>query len=85
MYVPIQLARVSGTPYHIQPLGFPGVTAVIHAATKYLGGHSDLTAGTVSSNDRGMLSQMATAQKLFGAPLPGFDSFLLVSVAEIHN
>jgi cystathionine beta-lyase/cystathionine gamma-synthase len=66
-----------GTPYHIRPLGYPGVTAVIHAATKYLGGHSDLTAGTVSSNEHGMLSKLATAQKLFGAPLPAFDSFLL--------
>ena len=66
------------TPYHINPLAYAGVDAVIHAATKYMGGHSDLTAGTVSSNDLGFLQQLGKAAKLFGGPLPAFDSYLLL-------
>ena len=39
------------TPFNQRPLAF-GIDAVIHSATKYLGGHSDLTAGVVvGSND----------------------------------
>lgn len=35
-----------GTPYNIQPLS-AGVDYVLHSATKYLGGHNDLLAGTL--------------------------------------
>ena len=55
------------TPYHITPLELEGVDAVIHAATKYMGGHSDLTAGTVSSHDIAFMQQLGKAAKLFGA------------------
>ena len=65
------------TPYHVNPLAYDGVDAVIHAATKYMGGHSDLTAGTVSSNDAAFMQQLGKAAKLFGGPLPAFDSYLL--------
>ena len=34
------------TPYHQQPLGIEGVDVVLHSATKFLGGHSGLLAGT---------------------------------------
>lgn len=50
---------------------------MIHAATKYLGGHSDLLAGSVSSNDLALLTRLGKAQKLLGAPLSAFDSFLV--------
>ena len=66
------------TPYHVRPLQqFPGVDAVIHAGTKYFGGHSDITAGTVSSNDSSLLQALGKASKLFGGPLAPFDAFLL--------
>ena len=66
------------TPYHVRPLQqFPGVDAVIHAGTKYFGGHSDILAGTVSSNDAGLLQALGKASKLFGGPLAPFDAFLL--------
>ena len=59
------------TPYHVQPLRqFPGVDVVIHAATKYMGGHSDLLAGTVSSDDEDLLQRVAKGAKLFGGVLP---------------
>jgi cystathionine beta-lyase len=39
------------TPLYFQPLRH-GVDVVVHAATKYIGGHSDLLLGTLSSNER---------------------------------
>jgi cystathionine gamma-synthase len=35
-----------GTPYNIRPLS-AGIDYVLHSATKYLGGHNDLLAGTL--------------------------------------
>ncbi len=37
-----------GTPYNIRPLA-AGIDYVLHSATKYLGGHNDLLAGTLIS------------------------------------
>ena len=65
------------TPYHCNPLSFAGVDAVVHSATKYMGGHSDLTAGTVSANDPQLLQNLGKASRLFGGPLAAMDSFLL--------
>jgi cystathionine beta-lyase len=39
------------TPLYFQPLAH-GVDISVHAATKYIGGHSDLLMGTVTSNER---------------------------------
>lgn len=39
------------TPLYFQPLKH-GVDISVHAATKYIGGHSDLLMGTVTSNER---------------------------------
>ena len=39
------------TPLYFQPLRH-GVDVVVHAATKYIGGHSDLLIGTVTCNER---------------------------------
>ncbi len=39
------------TPYNQRPLAL-GVDAVVHSATKYLGGHGDLTAGVVIGSDQ---------------------------------
>ncbi|HET6881917.1 MAG TPA: aminotransferase class I/II-fold pyridoxal phosphate-dependent enzyme [Pirellulales bacterium] len=38
-----------GTPYNVRPLP-AGVDYVLHSATKYLGGHNDLLAGTIVSS-----------------------------------
>ena len=65
------------TPYHVNYLTYNGVDVVIHSATKYLGGHSDLTAGTVSSKKKDFLTRLGKSAKLFGGPLPAMDSFLL--------
>src|ERR1700694_201481 len=44
--VPILVDSNFTTPYLIKPLS-QGATAVIHSATKYLGGHGDVTGGAV--------------------------------------
>ncbi len=54
-----------------------GVSVIINAATKYLGGHSDLLAGCVSSNDAAFLNRLGQTLKLYGANLSAFDAFLL--------
>ena len=47
-----------------------GVGAVIHSATKYLGGHSDLVAGVVSGSQE-LIGQVQNMMKLYGpAPDP---------------
>ena len=53
------------TPYNQRPLEL-GVDAVIHSATKYLGGHSDLTAGVLVGNKKIVETARHEAGKLFG-------------------
>jgi cystathionine beta-lyase/cystathionine gamma-synthase len=53
------------TPYNQRPLEL-GVDAVIHSATKYLGGHSDLTAGVLAGRGNIVETARQEAGKLFG-------------------
>lgn len=65
------------TPFHQRCLETPGVDVAIHSATKYIGGHSDILAGAVTSRNPEYLHEVAKAQKLFGAVLAPLESFLL--------
>merc|ERR1712238_61366 len=65
------------TPYHQRVLDIPGIDVSIHSATKYLGGHSDLLAGSVTSRGEPFLHGCAKVQKLITVPLNPMDSFLL--------
>lgn len=53
------------TPFNQRPLDL-GVDAVIHSATKYLGGHSDLTAGVLAGSKEFVAHARHTMGKLFG-------------------
>jgi len=53
------------TPYNQRPLNH-GIDAVIHSATKYFGGHSDLTAGVLAGNGKIIETARQEAGKLFG-------------------
>jgi cystathionine beta-lyase len=53
-----------------------GVDIVIHSATKYLGGHSDILAGVVVSNNE-YIRQIFQTGKNFGGNLSHFISYLL--------
>jgi cystathionine beta-lyase len=54
-----------------------GIDVVIHSATKFLGGHSDLLAGVVTTADTELGKRLKYFQNAFGAVLGPFDSFLL--------
>ncbi len=65
------------TPYLQRPLTL-GADIVLHSATKYLGGHSDLVAGLVAVRDASLAERLAFIQNSTGGVLAPFDSFLLI-------
>ena len=65
------------TPYLQQPIKL-GADIVVHSATKYLGGHSDLVAGLAVVNDKDLAEKLAFIQNSTGGVLGPFDSFLLI-------
>lgn len=65
------------TPYLQQPLKL-GIDIVVHSATKYLGGHSDLVAGLVVVDDESLAERIGFLQNSIGGVLAPFDSFLLI-------
>ena len=59
-----------------------GADLVIHSATKYLGGHSDLIAGVVVAKTLQLGEEIKFYQNACGAILSPFDSFLLIRGIE---
>lgn len=55
-----------------------GADIVIHSATKFLCGHSDVTAGAVITDSEDIHKQIAFVQNAEGAALAPFDSWLLL-------
>jgi len=55
-----------------------GADIVIHSATKFLCGHSDVTAGAVITNQKDLHEQIAFQQNAEGAGLSPFESWLLL-------
>jgi cystathionine beta-lyase len=55
-----------------------GADIVIHSATKFLCGHSDVMAGAVITNDEDLHKQIAFVQNAEGSALSPFDSWLLL-------
>ena len=65
------------TPYLQKPITL-GADIVIHSATKYLAGHSDLIAGLVIVNNKELADKIGFIQNSTGGVLSPFDSFLLI-------
>lgn len=65
------------TPYLQRPIEL-GVNIVVHSATKYLGGHSDVVAGLVAVDSDELAERIAFIQNSTGGVLGPFDSFLLI-------
>ena len=65
------------TPYLQRPIEL-GVNIVVHSATKYLGGHSDVVAGLVAVDSYELAERIAFIQNSTGGVLGPFDSFLLI-------
>jgi cysteine-S-conjugate beta-lyase len=59
-----------------------GADLVVHSATKYLGGHSDLIAGLVVAKDKEIGDKIKFIQNASGAILAPFDSWLVIRGIE---
>jgi cystathionine beta-lyase/cystathionine gamma-synthase len=64
------------TPVLTRPLSL-GADIVMHSATKYLGGHSDLIGGVLVTKDDELHQRLYYTQNATGAVLGPFDSFLM--------
>ncbi|MBB5179535.1 cystathionine gamma-lyase/homocysteine desulfhydrase [Planomicrobium koreense] len=65
------------TPYLQNPIPL-GADIVLHSATKYIGGHSDVVAGLVVVNTAELAEEMHFVQNSIGAILGPQDSWLLI-------
>jgi cystathionine beta-lyase/cystathionine gamma-synthase len=72
------------TPYLQKPLDL-GADIVMHSATKYLGGHSDVIAGALIMKDAELGNQLHFQQFATGATLGPQDSFLVLrGIKTLH-
>ncbi|UZO82046.1 cystathionine gamma-synthase [Aquimarina sp. ERC-38] len=72
------------TPYLQQPLDL-GADIVMHSATKYLGGHSDLIMGALIVKDKDIANRLYFIQNASGAVCGPQDSFLaLRGIKTLH-
>ena len=75
--VKVVVDNTFATPYNTNPLDL-GADVVVHSLTKYIGGHGDLLAGAVISNDEAFLREcrLGTLRHL-GAVIAPFTAFLV--------
>jgi cystathionine beta-lyase len=72
------------TPYLQKPLDL-GADIVMHSATKYLGGHSDVIAGALIVKDEQLGEQLHFQQFATGATLGPMDAFLVLrGIKTLH-
>ncbi|MEX0997014.1 MAG: cystathionine gamma-synthase [Flavobacteriaceae bacterium] len=72
------------TPYLQQPLDL-GADIVMHSATKYLGGHSDVVMGALVVNDTALAEKLYFIQNASGAISGPQDSFLVLrGIKTLH-
>ncbi|MDO5644204.1 MAG: PLP-dependent aspartate aminotransferase family protein [Dermabacter sp.] len=69
------------TPVLQRPLEL-GADVVVQSATKFLGGHSDLLAGVITTNDPALAEQYTAAQKTWGAVLDPQTALRLVQCVK---
>ena len=65
------------SPYGQNPLTI-GADVVMHSATKFIGGHSDILAGALVTNDSKLAEKLYFVQKSGGAVPSPFDCWLLL-------
>lgn len=63
------------TPYFQRPLKF-GIDMVVHSATKYLNGHSDMIGGIIVVNRDDLTDRLRFIQKSVGSIMSPFDAWL---------
>ena len=74
--VPVMVDATFATPILCRPLAH-GATMVLHSATKALGGHGDVLAGVISTNDATWLATLRQVRLLTGSVLHPMAAFLL--------
>jgi cystathionine beta-lyase/cystathionine gamma-synthase len=65
------------TPYLIQPLAL-GAACVVHSATKYLGGHGDVTGGVVACATQDQAASLRNWRKYTGSVLGVLEAYLSI-------
>lgn len=65
------------TPLYQKPINL-GVDIVLHSATKFLSGHSDIIAGLAVTKDEELGERLTFIQNSFGSILGAQDSYLLI-------
>ncbi|MEE4116420.1 MAG: PLP-dependent aspartate aminotransferase family protein, partial [Marinilabiliaceae bacterium] len=70
-----------GTPHLLNPLSM-GADLVIHSATKYLGGHGNITAGVVCGNNEDYRIAAVDYRKFIGHMLSADDAYRLTTQME---
>lgn len=68
------------TPYHCKPYTL-GIDMVVHSATKYIGGHSDVTAGVIVG-DVALMAKASAKVVNLGANLSPFEAWLTARGAK---
>ena len=72
------------TPYLQTPLDL-GADIVMHSATKYLGGHSDVVVGALVVKDKNLADKLYFIQNASGAVCGPMDSFLVLrGIKTLH-
>jgi len=72
------------TPYLQRPIDL-GADIVMHSATKYLGGHSDVVLGAIMLNDKKLADKLHFIQNASGAICGPQDSFLVLrGIKTLH-
>jgi cystathionine gamma-synthase len=74
---PTVVDNTFATPFLQQPLAL-GADIVMHSATKYLGGHSDVVGGLLATSDDRIAEQLRFHQNAAGAVPSPFDCWLVL-------
>src|SRR5690606_1196511 len=83
-HIMVGVDNTFATPYLQNPLDL-GADLVMHSATKYLGGHSDVVMGAIVVNDDDLAQQLAFIQSSCGATPGTQDCFLVLrGIKTLH-
>ena len=74
---PLVVDNTFATPVLQRPLEL-GATAVVHSATKYLNGHSDVVGGALVTSDEALAERVRFLQNAMGAVPSPFDCYLIL-------
>lgn len=72
------------TPLNQQPLDL-GADVVMHSATKFIGGHSDLLAGVLITSNDDLYDEFQHRRTLHGATIGAMEAFLTIRGARTMN